>query len=68
MAKALDDEVEGLQTTVVRHVAEVDHLYLEFLYHFEDIGLGEFFLRLLQESHQGVGVELQLFLCHDIFI
>ena len=62
--QAVDDEVEGLQPPVVRHVAEVDHLYVELLDDLEDIGLGEFTHRFLKELHQTVGVKFQFFLCH----
>ena len=66
MGKALDDEIQGVQAPVVGHVAEVDHLYMEFLDDLEDISLGELDHRFLEESHQRVGVELELFLCHNI--
>ena len=61
----LNDEVKRMQLAVIRHVAEVDHLDLEFLDDLEDIGLGELCHGFLQKRHQGVGIELELFLCHD---
>ena len=64
MCKALNHEVERMQTPVIRHIAEVDHLDLELLDDLEDISLGELSHRLFEKSHQRVRVEFQMFLCH----
>ena len=66
MGQALDDEVEGVEFAIVGHVAEIDHFHLELLNHFEDVGLGEFLLGLLEEGNQRVGIEFYLVLRHDI--
>ena len=57
MLHAVDDEIQRFQPPVVRHVAELDHLYFKLLDDLEDIGLGEFTHRFLKELHQTVGIE-----------
>ena len=57
MLHAVDDEIQRFQSPVVRHVAELDHLYFKLLDDLEDIGLGEFTHRFLKELHQTVGIE-----------
>ena len=68
MSQTLYHKIQRVQLAVIRHIAEIDHLYLELLYNLEDISLGELALRLLQKRHQRIRIKLQLFLCHSYII
>ena len=66
MVEAVDDEVEGLEATVVRHVAELYHLDVELVDDAEHVGLGELTHRFLQELHQAVWVVFEIIFVHDV--
>ena len=64
MLQTVDDEIQRLQTPIVRHVAELDHLDFELLDDLEDISLGELSHGFFQKLHQAVGIEFQFFFFH----
>ena len=66
VVEAVDDEVEGLEATVVRHVAELYHLDVELVDDAEHVGLGELTHRFLQELHQTVWVVFEIIFVHNV--
>lgn len=64
MFKAVDDKVERFEFSVICHVAEVDHLNLEFLDDLENVGLRKVLHRFLKELNQAVGIKFEFFLLH----
>ena len=53
---AVDNEVESVETTIVSHIAEVDHLDSEFLDDTHHVVAGELTCGFLEESHKSVRV------------
>ena len=68
IGQVVDDEVQGLQTSVSGGIHEIDHSYIVLFDEADDVRLCEFLAWLAQEGHQLVRIHFKFFVHCCIFL